>query len=72
MKALLLMDVRPDPIVGDSSLFTVMILLGVILVLSITFLAGLVFFLIRYKRRKLALSEQAEPTPGVQQFAQPE
>lgn len=72
MNALLLMDIRPDPVAGDSSLFTVMILLGVILVMSITFLAGLVFFLIRYKRRKLVSFEQAKPSPGVQQFAQTE
>jgi hypothetical protein len=69
MNALLLMDVSPGPIAGDSSVLMIMILLAVILVLSVTFLAALVFFLIRYKRRKLALAEQPEPTPGVEQFA---
>lgn len=72
MKALLLIDVSPDPVAGDSSILLIMILLGVILVLSVTFLAALVFFLIRYKRRKLASAEPAEPLPGIQQLAQPE
>ena len=72
MNVLLLLDVAPDPISGDMSLLPVMILLGVILVLSVTFLALLVFFLIRYKRRKLNLSKQAEPTPRIEQLAQTE
>lgn len=71
MNVLLFLDVRPDPIAGDMSLLPVMILLGVILVLSVTFLASLVFFLIRYKRRKL-LSQQAEPIPRIEQLPQTE
>jgi hypothetical protein len=72
MKVWLLMDVSPDPISNDTSLLPIMLLLGVVLVLSITFLAALVFFLIRYKRRKLELSKQSEPSPRVEQFHQPE
>jgi len=72
MNVLLLLDVSPDPIAGDMSLLPVMILLGVILVLSVTFLAFLVFFLIRYKRRKLQLSQQAEPMPRIEQLPQTE
>ncbi len=70
MNLLLLMDVAPDPV--SSGLLPVMILLGVVLVLSVTFLALLVFFLIRYKRRKLTSTVQSEPVPGIQQLTQPE
>jgi hypothetical protein len=72
MNVFLLLDLAPDPIAGDMSLLPVMILLGAVLALSVTFLALLIFFLIRYKRRKLQLSQQTEPTPGIEQLAQPE
>lgn len=65
MTVLLLMDVSPDPISGHTSLLPVMLLLGAVLVLSVTFLALLVFFLIRYKRRKLTSAVQSEPTPSL-------
>ena len=63
---LLLMDVAPEPSAGDLALLPVMVILGAILVVSVTFLALLVFFLIRYKRRKLASAIQPEPAPGVE------
>lgn len=63
---LLLMDVAPEPSAGDLALLPILIVLGVILVLSVTFLALLVLFLIRYKRRKLASAVQTEPAPGVE------
>ena len=70
MSLLMLMDVAPEPTAGDLALLPVMIILAAILVLSVAFVAGLAFFLIRYKRRKLASAIQSEPTPGVEQFAQ--
>ena len=70
MSLLMLMDVAPEPTAGDLALLPVLVILGAILVLSVTFLALLVFFLIRYKRRKLASAIQPEPAPGVEQFAQ--
>ncbi len=72
MNVLLMMDVSRDPVSGDISLLPIMLLLGVVLVLSVTFLAVLVFFLIRYKRRKLNSAKQSEPTPRIEQLAQPE
>ena len=66
MSLLMLMDVAPAPTAGDLALVPVMVILGAILVLSVTFLALLVFFLIRYKRRKLASAIQPEPAPGVE------
>ena len=72
MTLLMLMDVAPEPAAGDLGLLPVMVILATILVLSVTFLALLVFFLIRYKRRKLASAVQPEPAPGVEQFAQSE
>ena len=70
MSLLMMMDVAPDPTAGDLALLPVMVILGAILVLSVAFVAGLAFFLIRYKRRKLASAVQPEPAPGVEQFAQ--
>ncbi|HKO44183.1 MAG TPA: hypothetical protein VJU84_12980 [Pyrinomonadaceae bacterium] len=70
MSLLMMMDVAPEPTAGDLALLPVMIILAAILVLSVAFVAGLAFFLIRYKRRKLASAIQPEPTPGVEQFAQ--
>ena len=70
MRLLMMMDVAPDPTAGDLALLPVMVILGAILVLSVAFVAGLAFFLIRYKRRKLASAVQPEPAPGVEQFAQ--
>jgi hypothetical protein len=70
MSLLMMMDVAPDPTAGDLALLPVMVILGAILVLSVAFVAGLAFFLIRYKRRKLASAIQSEPAPGVEQFAQ--
>jgi len=66
MSLLTLMDVAPEPTAGDLALLPVMVILGAILVLSVTFLALLVFFLIRYKRRKLASAIQPEPAPGIE------
>ena len=66
MSLLMLMDVAPEPTAGDLALLPVMVILGAILVLSVTFLALLVFFLIRYKRRKLASAIQPEPAPGIE------
>lgn len=63
---LMLMDLAPAPSAGDLALLPIIIVLGVILVLSVTFLALLVFFLIRYKRRQLSSAIQPEPTPGVE------
>ena len=63
---LMLMDVAPEPSASDLALLPVMIVLGVILVLSVTFLALLVVFLIRYKRRKLTSAIQPKPAPGVE------
>ena len=54
MSLLMMMDVAPDPTAGDLALLPIMVILGAILVLSVAFVAGLAFFLIRYKRRKLA------------------
>jgi hypothetical protein len=72
MNTLILMDVAPDPISGDVSLLPVMLLLGAVLVLSVTFLALLVFFLIRYKRRKLDSAKQPKPTPRIEHLPQTE
>ena len=66
MSLLMLMDVAPEPSAGDLALLPVMVILGAILVLSVTFLALLVFFLIRYKRRQLASAIQPEPAPGIE------
>ena len=66
MNLLLFLDVAPEPGVGDLALVPVLIILGAILVLSVTFVALLVFFLIRYKRRKLSSAMQAEPVPGIE------
>ncbi len=66
MSVSMLMDLAPAPTAGDLALVPVMIILGAILVLSVTFLALLVFFLIRYKRRKLGSAIQPEPAPGVE------
>ena len=66
MSLLLLIDVAPVPTAGDLALLPVLAILGAILVLSVTFLALLVFFLIRYKRRKLASAVQPEPAPGIE------
>ena len=63
---MMLIDVAPEPAAGDLALLPVMVVLGAILVLSVTFLALLVFFLIRYKRRKLTSAIQTEPAPGVE------
>ena len=72
MNALLLLDVAPDPVSGDLSFLPIMLLLGAVLVLSVTFLALLVFFLIRYKRRRLDSAKQSEPMPRIEQLPQPE
>lgn len=66
MRLLMLMDVAPEPAAGDLGLLPVMVILAAILVLSVTFLALLVFFLIRYKRRKIASAIQTEPAPGIE------
>ena len=66
MNLLMLMDVAPEPTAGDLALLPVMVILGAILVLSVTFVALLAFFLIRYKRRQLASAVQSEPAPGVE------
>ena len=70
MSLLMMMDVAPDPTAGDLALLPIMVILGAILVLSVAFVAGLAFFLIRYKRRKLASAIQSEPAPGIEQFAE--
>jgi hypothetical protein len=72
MNVLLLIDVSRDSLPNEMSLLPVMLLLGAVLVLSITFLAALVFFLIRYKRRKLDSCKKSEPSPGIEQLTQPE
>jgi hypothetical protein len=72
MNVLFLIDVSSDPLSNEMSLLPVMLLLGAVLILSVTSLAALVFFLIRYKRRKLDLSKQSEPSPGIEQLTQPE
>ena len=66
MSLLMLMDIALEPAAGDLGLLPVMVILGAILVLSVTFLAFLVFFLIRYKRRKIASAVQPEPLPGIE------
>lgn len=66
MRLLMLMDVAPEPAAGDLGLLPVMAILAAILVLSVTFLALLVLFLIRYKRRKIASAIQTEPAPGIE------
>ena len=66
MSLLMLMDVAPEPSAGDLALLPVLVILGAILVLSVTVLALLVVFLIRYKRRKLASAIQPEPAPGIE------
>jgi hypothetical protein len=48
---LLLLDVRPEP-VGQMSWGPLILLLGIVLVLSVGFASGLIFFLIWLKRRK--------------------
>jgi len=64
--SLLMLDVAPEPAAGDLALLPVMVILGAILVLSVSFVALLTFFLIRYKRRQLASAIQSEPAPGVE------
>jgi len=66
MSLLMLMDVAPEPAAGDLALLPVMVILGAILVLSVSFVALLALFLIRYKRRQLAAAVQSEPAPGVE------
>ena len=66
MGMLMLLDVAPEPTAGDLALLPVLAILGAILVLSVTFLALLVFFLIRYKRRKLASAIEPAPAPGIE------
>jgi len=65
MSLLMLMDVAPEPAAGDLALLPVMVILGAILVLSVSFVALLAFFLIRYKRRQLS-AVQSEPAPGIE------
>lgn len=62
----MLMDVAPEPTAGDLALLPVLAILGAILVLSVSFLALLVFFLIRYKRRQLDSAIQPKPAPGIE------
>lgn len=50
---LFLLDVRPQP-VGETSWLPLILLLGIVLMLSVAFSGGLVFLLIRLKRRKQA------------------
>jgi hypothetical protein len=61
---LLLLDVPPPGPVQSVGWGVIMALLAVILVLSMAFCGGLVFLLIRYKRRKLHTEPGAEtPMP---------
>jgi hypothetical protein len=48
---LLLMDVAPDP-VHPLPWGALVVLLGIVFVLAVSFVAGLVFLLIWFKRRK--------------------
>ena len=66
MSLLMLMDVAPEPAAGDLALLPVMVILGAILVLSVSFVALLAFILIRYKRRQIASAVQSEPAPGIE------
>ena len=50
---LLLIDVPPEPV---SSLAALIVLLAIVFVLAVSFVAGLVFLLIRFKRRKAGSS----------------
>ena len=68
---LLLMDIRPEPI-GETGWLQLVLLSGVVLVLSVMFAAGLVFFLVWYKRRQRSSAKQAEPMPRIQHLTQPE
>ena len=58
---LLLFDVPPPGPVQSVGWGVIMALLAVILVLSMAFCGGLVFFLIRYKRRKQEAMSQVNP-----------
>jgi hypothetical protein len=52
---LLVLDVRPDP-VHPISWSALIVLLTIVFVLAVSFTAGLVFLLIRVKRRKAGSS----------------
>jgi heme/copper-type cytochrome/quinol oxidase subunit 2 len=69
---LALMDVRTEPLAGETSGLVLVSLLVIVLILSVMFVASLVFFLIWYKRRKLGSSHEAKPAPGVHHLTQPE
>lgn len=58
---LLLFDVPPPGPVQSVGWGVIMALLAVILVLSMAFCGGLVFLLIRYKRRKQEAMSQVNP-----------
>ncbi|HYJ84893.1 MAG TPA: hypothetical protein VEW46_02395 [Pyrinomonadaceae bacterium] len=60
---LLLLDVPPPGPVQSVGWGVIMALLAVILVLSMAFCAGLVFLLIRYKRRKQGNAEPSAVAP---------
>ena len=52
MSSLFLLDVRPDP-VSAVPWVALIVMLVIVFVLAVAFVAGLVFVLIRVKRRKL-------------------
>lgn len=61
---LFLMDVSPDP-VGVGSWGVLIPLLVIVMVLAVAFAAGLVFLLIRLKRRKAKGTEMQPRTSTV-------
>ena len=64
MNLYLLFDVRPDP-VSPLSLGAIIVFLLVILILSVSLVGGLVFLLIRMKRRKEIERGALAETPPV-------
>lgn len=65
-----LLDVPPQPF-ERGGIGVVFLLLAAVLALAVSFVAALVFLLIRYKRRSLS-TQESKPVVGVQNLTQAE
>lgn len=65
MNFLILLDLRPDP-VSPVPWGGLIVLLGVVLVLSVSFVAALVFFLLWWKRKKIREQQTQTARPSTQ------
>ena len=63
MNPFFMLDVRPDP-TSPTSLVVIVVFLLIVFVLSAVFVAGLVYLLIRNKRRKLNQASMVQTPPA--------